>query len=192
MKETASKNNISQLVRASARQLRVAPRKLRLVANMVKKMHVSHALAQLRHSPKKAAPFVARLIQSAVANAKNNFKLDPEKLYIKSITADMGQAMKRYFPRARGSAFVIKRKLSHLNVVLEEKSGSKPVSSKLAFLKKASEKQKSHTESIEHEEAVSKKEVKEPKHQKVIKTDEQIKMNKVQNKRRLFNRKSGE
>ncbi len=190
-KEISEKNNENPVVKAFARNLRISPRKIRLVTNLVKNMHVADAIVELQHSTKKAAPMVLKLVQSAIANAKNNFNLDADKLYIKTITADMGAAMKRYFPRARGSAFVIRRKLSHVNLFLESRGGKAGKSSaKLLALKKVAEKQK--VKNADHEEAVSKKEVKEPKHSHFVKTEEQIKMNKAQNKRRLFNRKSGE
>lgn len=188
-KASADKTASTPLVRASARQLRVAPRKIRLVTNLVKGMNVGEALAQLEHLPKKSAPLVSRLIKSAAANAKNNFSLDPDFLYIKSITTDMGKSMKRYFPRARGSAFVIRRKLSHVNIILEERKQGKAVRSRLALFKK---KEEERPENIEKIEAASKQEAKEPKKQFTVKTDEQRKMGKIQQKRRLFDRRGGE
>ncbi len=71
-----------------------------------------------------------------MANAKNNFSLDIDHLFIKSITADMGKVLKRYFPRARGSAFVIRRKLSHVNLVLELRKTGVKSKSRFALFKK--------------------------------------------------------
>jgi large subunit ribosomal protein L22 len=110
-----------QLVRAHARSLRISPRKMRLVTNLIKDMRVNDALTQLQFTNKKAAQMVTKLLQSAAANAENNFSLNRDGLFIKEITCDMGPVMKRSVPRARGSAFMIKRKLSHVNVVLEER-----------------------------------------------------------------------
>ncbi len=70
---------------------------------------------------------VMKLINSAVANAENNFSLSADHLFIKNITTDSGTVMKRYFPRARGSAFVIRRKLAHINIELEERKTGKTV-----------------------------------------------------------------
>src|SRR4051812_11037045 len=126
----------SKLVTAYANHLHVAPRKMRLVTNMVKNMYALDALTQLAHTNKKAAPMVTKLLNSAIANAQHNFSLAPETLYIKSITADQGKVMKRYFPRARGSAFVIRRKMCHVNIVLEERKKGKAAASKFSFLKK--------------------------------------------------------
>ncbi len=109
------------LVRAHARSLRIAPRKMRLVTNLVKDMNVNSALTQLQFTNKKGAKMLTKLLQSAAANAENNFSLNRDNMFIKTITTDMGTVMKRSFPRARGSAFVIRRKLSHVNVILEER-----------------------------------------------------------------------
>lgn len=190
-KASAEKNQSALLVRASARDLRIAPRKIRLVTNMVKNMNVGQAVVQLEHTYKKGAPMLIKLLKSAAANAKNNFSLDPDYLFIKSITTDMGRAMKRYFPRARGSAFVIRRKLAHINVVLEERKKGKAVKSKLSLFKKRDEEQQPST-NIDRIEAVNKQEVKEVKHQFTVKTDEQKKTGKIQQKRRLFDRRGGE
>lgn len=179
----------ASLVRAYARDLHIAPRKIRLVSNLVKGMNVGQALVQLDHTPKKGAPMVIRLIKSAIANAKNNFSLDPDYLFIKSITTDMGKSMKRYFPRARGSAFVIRRKMSHVNIILEERKKGKAVKSRLSLFKKKDE---DAPENIDKVEAVNKQEVKDVKHQFTVKTDEQRKMGKIQQKRRLFDRRGGE
>lgn len=188
-KISATTKSNAPLVRAYARDLHIAPRKIRLVTNLLKGMNVSTAMVQLQHMHKKAAPLVARLVKSAVANAKNNFSLDPDSLFIKSISADMGKTLKRYFPRARGSAFVIRRKLSHVNIVLEEKKTGKAAKSRISLFKKKEEPAPDSADKIE---ATNKKPVKEVKRQFVGKTDEQRKMNTVANKRRLFNRKSGE
>ena len=191
MTKATTKENTGKLVKAFARDLRIAPRKIRLVTNLVKGMNATEAMVQLQHMHKKAAPFVARLIKSAVANAKNNFSLDPDYLFIKSITADMGRVMKRYFPRARGSAFVIRRKLSHINVVLEERKKGKAVKSRISLFNKKDEEQEK-PENIDQAEATNKQEIKEVKHQFTVKTDEQKKAGKIQQKRRLFDRRGGE
>jgi large subunit ribosomal protein L22 len=182
----------SKLVTAHARDLHIAPRKMRLVTNLVKNMNALDALVQLQHTDKKASPMLIKLIQSAVANAKNNFSLDPQYLFIKELTCDMGKVMKRYFPRARGSAFEIKRKMSHVNIVLEERKKSKASKQKAGFLSKPKEEEKK-AENVDQEAATNAKPVKtEVKKSQVFRTDEQKKMSTAANKRRLFNRKSGE
>ncbi len=123
MAETTVQQNKVKLVTAHARNLHIAPRKMRLVTNLVNGMQVGNAITQLAYTGKKAAPMVVKLLKSAVANAEHNFSLSSDDLFIKTITCDMGPVMKRYFPRARGSAFVIRRKTSHVHVTLEERPG---------------------------------------------------------------------
>jgi large subunit ribosomal protein L22 len=132
MAKTTVQENTAKLVHASARSLRISPRKMRLVTNLVKNMRVTDAVTQLQFTNKKAAKMLVRLLRSAVANAENNFSLSADNLFVKSITCDMGQTMKRMFPRARGSGFVVRRKMSHVNVVLEERAGAAPKKTKTA------------------------------------------------------------
>lgn len=191
MSKVTSKNEAPRLVKAFAYDLHLAPRKMRLVTNLLKGLNVNDAMVQLQHLEKKGSPMVAKLLRSAVANAKNNFSMDENHLFIKSITADMGRALKRYFPRARGSAFVIRRKLAHVNLVLEERKTG--VSKKKFNLFKTAEKTEHATQNIDQKEETNiKPESETPKKRDLFKTEEQIKMNKVANKRRMFNRKAGE
>ncbi len=111
-----------QLVRAHARSLRIAPRKMRLVTNLVKDMRLNEAMTQLSFTNKKGAVMLQKLLQSAAANAENNFSMNRDSLFIKELTCDMGPVLQRSFPRARGSAFMIRRKMSHVNVILEERA----------------------------------------------------------------------
>ena len=188
MSEAKAKQN-NQLVVASARHLRIAPRKMQLVTNLVKGMPALVAIQQLQHTNKKASLMLIKLIKSAIANAQNNFSMEPGQLYIKSLTTDMGKVMKRYMPRARGSAFTIKRKMCHVNIVLENRSGAKAIKSKFQLFKKSQEKT---VPSVEPEAITTSKPVKsEGRRSQVGKTEEQVKQSKVQQKRRLFNRKSG-
>ncbi len=138
MADKTAQQNSKPVVRAHARNLRIAPRKMRLVTNMVKNMRVADALVQLQFTNKKAAGMVSKLLQSALANAENNFSLNRDGMFIKSITCDMGPVLQRAFPRARGSAFVIRRKMSHVNVELEEREAKvKKTAAKLPKAKKA-------------------------------------------------------
>ncbi|HAG27690.1 TPA: 50S ribosomal protein L22 [Patescibacteria group bacterium] len=139
MAEKVAQPNNKPQVRAHARNLRISPRKIRLVTNLVKNMRVADALVQLQFTNKKAAGMVSKLLRSAVANAENNFSLKGEQLFIKSITTDMGPVLQRMFPRARGSAFVIRRKMAHVNVVLEERDAKPKSSAKLPKAKKKAE-----------------------------------------------------
>lgn len=108
-------------VKAFARHLRIAPRKVRLVAGLVRGLDVDVAEAQLRFMNKASAKPVLKLIKSAVANAEHNFKLAPAGLYIKTITVDGGPVMKRWRARAMGRAAGIKKRSSHISLVLDER-----------------------------------------------------------------------
>ena len=101
--------------------LRIAPRKVRLVANLIKKSLVTSAQAQLKFQSKKAALPILKLLKSAVSSAANNFNLSSENLYIANIFVDEGQKLKRFRLRAFGRAGAIHKKTSHITLILEEK-----------------------------------------------------------------------
>jgi large subunit ribosomal protein L22 len=136
MAEKTAQKNTPKLIKASARALKISPRKMRLLTNMVKGMRAEEAVVQLQFTNKKAAKMLEKLIRSASANAENNFSMNSHDLFVKSVTCDMGQTVKRYFPRARGSAFVIRRKMAHVNLILEERAGSAAKKSRFNILKK--------------------------------------------------------
>src|SRR3990172_5502956 len=101
--------------------LRISPRKVRLVTDAINHRPVQAAEWQLSFMSKKAARPVLKLIRSAVANAQNNFQLDPKNLYIKSITVNQGYMLKRFKPRAQGRAHPIRRRTSIVDVTLISK-----------------------------------------------------------------------
>lgn len=105
---------------ATLRYLRIAPRKVRLVADLIRGKRAQDARNILRFTPKGAALPISKLLDSALANAKNNLQLDPENLYIAKITVDEGPKFKRWKARARGQAAEIQKKTSHINIALEE------------------------------------------------------------------------
>lgn len=104
--------------RAHVRHVRIAPRKVRIVVNLVRGKNLRDAVAILRHTPKRASKVVTKLIQSAAANAQNNHDLDPRDLYVAEIWVDGGPILKRIHPRSRGQAFPIMKRTSHISVVL--------------------------------------------------------------------------
>jgi large subunit ribosomal protein L22 len=104
---------------ASLHFLRVAPRKVRLVANEVRGMPVGDALAVLKFTPQAAAKHLSKLIRSAVANAEQKGgQVDVDALFVKTLTVDQGPKMRRFMPRAMGRAFRIEKKTSHVYVEL--------------------------------------------------------------------------
>jgi len=106
--------------RAVARYIRISPRKVRLVMDEIRGRKIEEALNQLSFAPQKGAFILKKLIDSAVANAEQNFDMDVDKLYIKRIFADEGPTLKRFRPRAMGRATKIRKRTSHLTVVLDE------------------------------------------------------------------------
>jgi len=107
-------------VKARLKNLRLAPRKVRLVADLIRGKKVIEAENILNFTIKRGAKPILKLLNSVVSNAKHNFGLEKENLYIKKITVDEGQKFKKLFPRARGRADTIQRKSSHVTIVLDE------------------------------------------------------------------------
>lgn len=106
---------------------RQSPRKVRLVADLIRGKKVSIALQDISFSGKRAGGPLVKLIQSAVANAKNNFNAKEENLVIKEIQVNKGIILKRIMPRARGSASRINKRTSHISVTLEEREDAPKV-----------------------------------------------------------------
>lgn len=107
-------------VLARLRHLHIAPRKVRLVADLIRGKSVQQAETLLQFQSKRAVGPLHKLLKSAVANAKNNLKIPIENLYISKITVDEGPKLKRWRPRARGRAYPIQKKTSHITIVLDE------------------------------------------------------------------------
>jgi ribosomal protein L22 len=105
-------------VRAHAKYVRSAPRKARLVMDHIRGKDVAQARAILRHTPRSAATDIAKLLESAVANAENNFELDADDLKIGRAFVDEGPTIKRYRPRALGRATRINKRTSHMTITL--------------------------------------------------------------------------
>jgi len=115
-------------VKAKLNYLRIAPRKVRLVADLVRGKNVAKARTILEFTKKRAAQPLKKLLDSAVANARNNFKIDKEKIdrfYISEIRVDEGPTLKRWMPRSRGRAAEIHKKTSHITLVIDEKNEEK-------------------------------------------------------------------
>ena len=111
------KKNITE-VKAFARSIHSSPRKVRLVADLIRNLPVERALAELRFLNKRAALPVRKLVDSAVANASHNFQIPLERLFIKSISVDGARVMRTFTPRAQGRAFALRKRLSHINLIL--------------------------------------------------------------------------
>ncbi|KYG89951.1 MULTISPECIES: 50S ribosomal protein L22 [Bacillales] len=107
--------------KAIARTVRIAPRKVRLVVDLIRGKQIGEAVAILRHTPKAASPVVEKVLKSAVANAEHNYELDVNNLVVSEIFVDEGPTLKRFRPRAQGRASAINKRTSHITVVVSEK-----------------------------------------------------------------------
>jgi len=106
--------------RAVAKYVRISPRKVRLVMDQIRGMKVEEAINLLAFSPQKGAFILKKLVHSALANAEANTNVDVDTLYVKRIFADEGPTLKRFRPRAMGRATRIRKRSSHLTVILDE------------------------------------------------------------------------
>lgn len=114
-------------VKAKVRHLRMSPKKVRLVLGLIRGMKVEEAVTQLGFMQKKSTLPVKKLLESAIANAVNNFKLNRNDLFVKTVFADGGPIIKRWRPRAFGRAAMIRKRTSHVTIILDEvkKKGAK-------------------------------------------------------------------
>ena len=106
--------------KAVARYVRISPQKARLVVDLIRGRKVEEAKQTLDFTRKKAAESVGKLLKSAVANASQNPNIDENILYVKKVYVDQGPALKRWRARAQGRAASIKKRMSHITIVLDE------------------------------------------------------------------------
>jgi len=149
-------------VTATLKNLRISPRKVRLVADAVKGMNTDAAIVQIKNIIKRSSEDIEKLVMSAVANAENNFGLDRSNLYICDIQVGEGPRMKRWLPRAHGRATQILKRTSHVYLTLEEREEGKNRKSKEELekerAKRAAEKDKMRKE---YEKALKEEEAEE-------------------------------
>ena len=107
--------------KATAKTVRTSPRKARLVIDLIRGKSVAEAISILKFTPNKAAGIIEKVLMSAVANAENNFGLEKANLVVSETFANEGPTMKRFRPRAKGSASPINKRTSHITVVVSEK-----------------------------------------------------------------------
>ncbi|MFF2444581.1 50S ribosomal protein L22 [Priestia megaterium] len=107
--------------KAVARTVRIAPRKVRLVVDLIRGKQVGEALAVLLHTPKAASPVVEKVLKSAIANAEHNYEMDANNLVITDVFVNEGPTLKRFRPRAMGRASQINKRTSHITIVVSEK-----------------------------------------------------------------------
>lgn len=107
--------------KAVAKTVRIAARKVRLVADLIRGKQVGEAIAILRLTPKAASPVVEKVLKSAIANAEHNYEMDINNLVISEAYVNEGPTLKRFRPRAQGRASAINKRTSHITIVVSEK-----------------------------------------------------------------------
>lgn len=171
-------------VTSKLRHLRISPRKVRLVADLIRKKKAEEAQTILDFTIKKGSRPLIKLLKTAIADAKNNFQLEATNLYISKITIDQGPINKRWRPRSRGMANPIKKRTSHITLILEEIEPGK----KLKEVKEIKEIRKDVIEK-KGQPAVDRPKAERPKfeHGPELET---IKPKKAKELKRIFRRKS--
>ncbi len=160
-------------VQAKLRYTRTSPRKVRLVVNLIRGLQVDEAEKVLQFTVKRSAKPILKLLKSAVANAEHNFNLKKEDLYITEIKVDGGPTIKRFRPRARGVAFPIEKRTSHISITVGEigKEG-KERKKKKEKIEKTYQQEKPKEEIVEKsktkqkDESQSKEKIKKPQGEK--------------------------
>lgn len=104
-----------------AKYIRIAPRKVRIVMDLIRGKNVGEAFAILKYTPKVGSEVIEKVLRSAVANAEHNYDMNADKLYVSEAFVDQGPTMKRIHPRSRGQAFKILKRSSHVTVVVKER-----------------------------------------------------------------------
>ena len=107
--------------KANLKYLRISPRKVKIVLDLIRGKDVATATAILLNTPKAASEPVLKLLKSAAANAENNHQMDPEKLYVSQVFACPGPIIKRMMPRAQGRAYRINKRTSHITIAVAER-----------------------------------------------------------------------
>jgi len=107
-------------IKASVKMMRISPVKIRIVGDLIKKKNVNDAMGILQFTPKKGAYILKKLLDSAIGNARQKKYVDVDTLYVKNIRVDEGPTMKRFLPRAMGRATPIRKRMSHVTLVLDE------------------------------------------------------------------------
>jgi large subunit ribosomal protein L22 len=100
--------------------IRISPRKVRIVGDLIKKRNINDAMGVLTYMPQKASFILKKLLDSAIANARQKKYVDVDNLYVKNVIVDGGPMMKRFLPRAMGRATKIRKRFSHITMILDE------------------------------------------------------------------------
>ncbi|MDR3564692.1 MAG: 50S ribosomal protein L22 [Negativicutes bacterium] len=112
---------MSTEAKAIAKYIRIAPRKVRIVIDLIRGKSVGEAFAILKFTPKVASEVIEKVLKSAVANAEHNYDMNSDKLFVAAAYVDQGPTLKRIHPRSRGQAFKILKRSSHVTLVVKER-----------------------------------------------------------------------
>ena len=115
------KQEIIPQAHATLKYARISSRKVKIVADLIKGKDINEALAILKYTPKASSEMLEKLLKSAIANAENNHHMAHEKLYVADIFANQGPTLKRIRPAAKGSAVRIRKRTSHVTIILKER-----------------------------------------------------------------------
>lgn len=119
-KTAVRRENADRRPRAIAKYVRIPSRKVAIVLDLIRGKKADEALAIVMATPKAASPIVEKVLKSAIANGENNQQLNRDNLYVAECYANAGPTLKRYHPRSRGQAFSIKKRTSHVTVILDQ------------------------------------------------------------------------
>ena len=111
----------TQEAKATLKFARISPRKVKIVADLIRGKDVNEALSIVKFTPKASSEIIEKLLKSAIANAENNHSMDSKNLYVAEIYANQGPTLKRIRPAAKGSAVRIRKRTSHITIILREK-----------------------------------------------------------------------
>ncbi len=111
-----------KIASARVKHVRISPRKVKVVMDLIRGKSADSALAILQNTRKAACEPMSKLLRSAIANAENNFGMERDRLYVRSCSVDAGPTMKRMMPRARGSADTIRKRTCHMTIALAERA----------------------------------------------------------------------
>ncbi len=120
-KAIARRENAEKRPHATAKYIRISARKVKVVIDLIRGKDVKEAEAILMYTPKAASEPTLKVLRSAMANAENNLDMDVENLYVAEVFANQGPTLRRYRPRSRGSASRIRKRTSHITIILDEK-----------------------------------------------------------------------
>ena len=115
------KNGRKEIARAEHKYARISPRKVEIICNMIRGKNAKYAMALMENTPKAGCELMIKVLKSAMANAENNFEMDPEKLYVCETHAGAGPILKRGMPRSHGRMYRINKRTSHIMIAVAER-----------------------------------------------------------------------